>query len=210
MSSVNGCGCGNPSNTVYGTSGNDNVHISKAPGLLGALGLFEVNVNGNVQYMTQQQLENTNFELGAGNDTLVVDSNVKADITADGGAGNDVMVGGGGDDCLSGGKGNDVIFGRGGNDRLDGGKGNDYLSGGNGNDHLSGGKGNDTLHGGRGNDCLHGGKGNDSLHGGRGNDELHGGKGHDHLDGGKGHDHNHGGPGVDQVKFDWADLFLRR
>jgi Ca2+-binding RTX toxin-like protein len=210
MSSVNGCGCGNPSNTVYGTSGNDNVHISKAPGLLGALGLFEVNVNGNVQYMTQQQLENTNFELGAGNDTLVVDSNVKADITADGGAGNDVMVGGGGDDCLSGGKGNDVIFGRGGNDRLDGGKGNDYLSGGNGNDHLSGGKGNDTLHGGRGNDCLHGGKGNDSLHGGRGNDELHGGKGHDHLDGGKGHDHNHGGPGVDQVKFDWADLFHRR
>jgi Ca2+-binding RTX toxin-like protein len=192
MSSVNGCGCGNPSNTVYGTSGNDNVHISKAPGLLGALGLFEVNVNGNVQYMTQQQLENTNFELGAGNDTLVVDSNVKADITADGGAGNDVMVGGGGDDCLSGGKGNDVIFGRGGNDRLDGGKGNDYLSGGNGNDHLSGGKGNDTLHGGRGNDCLHGGKG------------------HDHLDGGKGHDHNHGGPGVDHVKFDWADLFHRR
>jgi Ca2+-binding RTX toxin-like protein len=192
MSSVNGCGCGNPSNTVYGTSGNDNVHISKAPGLLGALGLFEVNVNGNVQYMTQQQLENTNFELGAGNDTLVVDSNVKADITADGGAGNDVMVGGGGDDCLSGGKGNDVIFGRGGNDRLDGGKGNDYLSGGNGNDHLSGGKG------------------NDSLHGGRGNDELHGGKGHDHLDGGKGHDHNHGGPGVDHVKFDWADLFHRR
>ena len=192
MSSVNGCGCGNPSNTVYGTSGNDNVHISKAPGLLGALGLFEVNVNGNVQYMTQQQLENTNFELGAGNDTLVVDSNVKADITADGGAGNDVMVGGGGDDCLSGGKGNDVIFGRGGNDRLDGGKGNDYLSGGNGNDHLSGGKG------------------NDSLHGGRGNDELHGGKGHDHLDGGKGHDHNHGGPGVDQVKFDWADLFHPR
>jgi Ca2+-binding RTX toxin-like protein len=192
MSNVNGCGCSDPSNTVYGTSGNDNVHISKAPGLLGALGLLEVNVNGNVQYMTQQQLENTNFALGAGNDTLVVDSNVKADITADGGAGNDVMVGGGGDDCLSGGKGNDVIFGRGGNDRLEGGKGNDYLSGG------------------KGNDCLSGGKGDDWLNGGKGSDSLHGGKGNDHLDGGKGHDHNHGGPGLDQVKFDWADLFHHR
>src|SRR5687768_5828293 len=100
MSDINSCGGAAPTNTVYGTSGNDSVHISKAPGLLGALGLLEVNVNGNVQYMTQQQLENTNFELGAGNDTLVVDSNVTADITADGGSGNDVMVGGGGDDRL--------------------------------------------------------------------------------------------------------------
>jgi Ca2+-binding RTX toxin-like protein len=210
MSNVNGCGGAAPSNNVYGTSGDDNVHISKAPGLLGALGLYEVNVNGNVSYMTQQQLENTNFQLGAGNDTLVVDSNVKADITANGGSGNDVMVGGGGDDNLSGGRGNDIIAGRGGNDCIDGGKGNDWLFGGKGNDTLKGGDGRDYLSGGRGNDHLFGGRGNDTLNGGQGSDCLHGGRGHDKLDGGPGHDHNHGGPGFDQVKFDWADLFGHR
>ena len=194
MSNVNSCGCGGSSaalanNTVYGTAGDDNVHISKADGLAGALGLYEVNVNGNVQYMTKQQLENTNFQLGAGNDTLVVDSNVKADITANGGSGNDVMIGGGGNDRLNGGSGNDIIAGRG---------GNDCINGGSGNDRLSGGAGNDRIDGGRGNDVLLGGSGNDTLNGGRGND---------YLDGGKGHDHNHGGPGLDQVKFDWADVF---
>ena len=203
MSNVNSCGCGGSSaalanNTVYGTAGDDNVHISKADGLAGALGLYEVNVNGNVQYMTKPQLENTTFQLGAGNDTLVVDSNVKADITANGGSGNDVMIGGSGDDRLSGGSGNDVIAGRGGNDRIDGDTGNDRLYGGAGNDCIDGGRGNDTVNGGRGNDVLHGGPGNDTLNGGSGNDWL---------DGGKGHDHNHGGPGLDHVKFDWADVF---
>jgi len=166
MSQINGYSSGSAAlsggNTVYGTSGNDNVHISKAPGLLGALGLYEVNVNGNVQYMSKQQLEHTNFQLGAGNDTLVVDSNVNANITADGGSGNDVLIGGNGNDRLSGGSGNDVIAGRG---------GNDVLSGGNGND------------------VLYGGRGNDSLYGGRGNDYLDGGPGHDHNNGGPGLDH---------------------
>ncbi|HEV8314220.1 MAG TPA: calcium-binding protein [Burkholderiaceae bacterium] len=198
MTSINSSFGAGASNTVYGTAGNDNVHISKAPGLLGALGLYEVNVNGNVQYMTKQQLENTNFQLGAGNDTLVVDSNVHANITANGGSGNDVMIGGAGNDHLSGGSGNDVIAGRGGNDHISGGSGNDWLSGGNGNDVLCGGRGNDVLNGGNGNDALYGGRGNDTLNGGRGSD---------YLDGGRGHDHNNGGPGLDYVKFDWADLF---
>ena len=202
MSQINGYSSGSAAlsggNTVYGTSGNDNVHISKAPGLLGALGLYEVNVNGNVQYMSKQQLEHTNFQLGAGNDTLVVDSNVNANITADGGSGNDVLIGGNGNDRLSGGSGNDVLAGRGGDDSISGGCGNDYLFGGNGNDRISGGNGNDVLFGGNGNDVLSGGRGNDSLYGGRGND---------YLDGGPGHDHNNGGPGIDHVKFDWADLF---
>ena len=35
-----------PSNTVHGTGGDDSVHISKASGLAGLLGLYEVNVNG--------------------------------------------------------------------------------------------------------------------------------------------------------------------
>ena len=169
------------SNTIHGTAGNDNVHISKAGGIAGLLGLYEVNVNGHTQYMTAHQLENTKFELGDGNDTLVVDSNVHVGITADGGRGNDVLVGGGGNDHLSGGRGNDVIFGRGGNDYIDGGKGNDWLSGGTGNDWISGGRGNDVLLGGPGNDVLLGGRGNDLLVGGPGFDLLAGGPGADRL-----------------------------
>ena len=124
-----------PSNTVHGTGGDDSVHISKASGLAGLLGLYEVNVNGQTSYMTKQQLENTNFELHGGNDTLVVDANVTADITANGGSGDDVMIGGNGDDNLSGGRGDDVIAGRG-NDLLVGGKGLDLLLGGRGADWI--------------------------------------------------------------------------
>jgi Ca2+-binding RTX toxin-like protein len=154
--SVNPCG---PTNTINTGCGNDNVHISKAEGLAGLLGLYKVDINGQTQYMTKQQLENTQFNLGAGNDTLVVDGNVKADIHANGGAGNDVMIGGAGNDHFQGGRGNDVLVGRGGNDHLEGGRGNDVLLGGSGNDHLDGGRGNDFLKGGSGFDILHGGPG---------------------------------------------------
>ncbi|WP_280156074.1 hypothetical protein [Piscinibacter sp. XHJ-5] len=181
--------CFPPTNTVHGTNGDDTVHISKADGLLGALGLYEVNVNGQVQYMTKQELENTNFKLGGGDDTLVVDSDVKADITADGGCGDDVMIGGGGDDKFKGGCGDDIMLGRDGNDCLDGGCGDDVIAGGKGRDHLKGG-------------C-----GDDILLGGKNRDHLDGGPGRDYLDGGPGKDKNHGGPGLDFVKFDWADLF---
>ena len=121
-----------PSNTVHGTGGDDSVHISKASGLAGLLGLYEVNVNGQSSYMTKQQLENTNFELHGGNDTLVVDANVTADITANGGSGDDVMIGGN----LLGGRGNDVMLGGRGNDLLVGGKGLDLLLGGRGADWI--------------------------------------------------------------------------
>jgi Ca2+-binding RTX toxin-like protein len=132
-------------NTVNGTSGDDFVHVSKADGLLGQLGLYEVNVNGQTQLMTKQQLENTQFNLGAGNDVMVVDEDVKADIKANGGSGDDVMVGGGGDDNFQGGSGNDVIAGRGGNDKIDGGSGNDALLGGRGRDVNHGGPGLDHV-----------------------------------------------------------------
>ena len=99
--SINPCG---PTNTVNTGCGNDNVHISKAEGLLGLMGYYKVEINGQTQYMNEKQLENTQFNLGGGNDTLVVDSNVKADIHANGGTGNDVMVGGAGNDDLHGGR----------------------------------------------------------------------------------------------------------
>ena len=52
-----------PTNTVNTGCGNDNVHISKADGLAGLLGLYEVNINGQKQYMTEAQLKNTEFNL---------------------------------------------------------------------------------------------------------------------------------------------------
>jgi Ca2+-binding RTX toxin-like protein len=155
--------CGGPTNIVHGTCGDDNVHISKAEGLAGLLGYYKVVVNGDVQYMTKQQLENTDFRLGDGDDTLVVDADVKADITAHGGEGEDVLIGGGGDDKLYGGSDSDVILGRGGDDCLHGGRGRDYLFGGEGRDTLYGGRGRDYLDGGPGHDHNHGGPGRDTV-----------------------------------------------
>lgn len=158
-------------NVIYGSGGNDNIHISKAPGLPGALGLFEIDINGQKQYMTKQQLENTEFRTGAGKDTVVVDANVTADITVDGGSGDDVIIGGGGNDNLKGGSGNDIIAGRDGNDRISGGRGNDYLFGGKGDDIIDGGAGNDYIAGGAGKNQIHTGKGKDQVKAG-GNDAI--------------------------------------
>ena len=168
-----------PTSTFHGTSGDDTVHISKAGGLAGLLGLYEVNMNGQTTYMTKHQLENTDFQLHGGNDTLVVEANVTADITAHGGRGDDVMIGGAGDDTFSGGRGDDVIAGRGGNDDLKGGRGDDVLLGGRGHDNLDGGRGDDLMFGGRGHDIMFGNRGNDLLVGGQGFDFLFGGRGSD-------------------------------
>jgi Ca2+-binding RTX toxin-like protein len=183
--------------TVRGTSGDDVVHISKADGLAGLLGMLEVSINGKTQLMTQQQLEHTKFKLGDGNDTLLVDDDVTANIEADGGKGNDILIGGSGNDTLRGGKGDDIILGRGGDDTLRGGKGNDIVLGGCGNDEIKGK---------RGSDWLFGGSGHDAIRGGRGQDDLRGGCGGDWLKGGHGDDHIRGGRGQDEVKHDWKDL----
>lgn len=139
---------------IKGTSGNDNIHISKGPGLTGQLGLYEVNINGKVQLLTKQQLEHTKFNTGDGNDRVVVDPNVKANVKVHGGRGDDFIVGGSGDDQLTGGKGSDRIFGRGGNDKLYGGSGKDTIRGGKGNDYIDGGSGKDKNIGGDGFDYV--------------------------------------------------------
>ncbi|KQN73886.1 choice-of-anchor L domain-containing protein [Sphingomonas sp. Leaf62] len=82
---------------------------------------------------------------GAGNDALIIQSDVTQDSLVDGGDGDDNLVGGGGSDTLSGGSGEDV---------LSGGDGNDSLTGGNGLDQLSGGQGADTIDGGTESDTV--------------------------------------------------------
>jgi Ca2+-binding RTX toxin-like protein len=156
---------------VNGTAGDDMVHISKAQGLAGLAGLYEVNVNGESQFLTAEQLGASTFNLGKGNDKLVVDSDVKVGVTANGGKGNDTLIGGGGNDTLNGGKGADNILGQGGDDTLNGGHGQDTLLGQNGNDTLNGGRARDHIYGGGGNDQLNGGGGSDDVKGGAGDDK---------------------------------------
>ena len=79
--------------------GEDNVHISKAPGPLGDMGLYEVNINGTKLYYTKEQLEHTDFNLGHGDDNLIQVDNKKQMLE---GGGNDAkrkaIEGGGGSD----------------------------------------------------------------------------------------------------------------
>ncbi|HEY9763220.1 MAG TPA: choice-of-anchor I family protein [Trichocoleus sp.] len=81
-------------------------------------------------------------------DPVVAQFNLEANITLNGGNGNDTLIGKGGNDALSGGNGDDTLLGNRGNDTLLGGNGNDILNGGAGFDLINGGRGNDTLTGG--------------------------------------------------------------
>lgn len=85
---------------------------------------------------------------------------------AEGGTGEDLLVGNSGRDRLYGGADNDILKGNGGNDLLHGSGGSDTLYGGSGHDDLYGDGGNDTLYGGNGWDGLYGGQGSDKLYGG--------------------------------------------
>src|SRR6185436_2780704 len=110
-----------------------------------------------------------NFYGHAGNDTFY--NSTSSGITgirswAEGGDGNDTLVGGGKNDTLIG----DVKWQYNGNDSLDGGVGNDTLFGIGGNDTLFGSEGNDELHGNAGYDTLLGGDGNDLLKAGKSDD----------------------------------------
>jgi uncharacterized protein (TIGR03118 family) len=75
----------------------------------------------------------------AGDDLLSVDPRIKATVIADGGAGNDTLIGGGGTNILIGGPGNDVLIGGSNRDILIGGDGMDRLVGWGGDDILIGG-----------------------------------------------------------------------
>jgi Ca2+-binding RTX toxin-like protein len=81
---------------------------------------------------------------GDGNDSVDL-SRLYLNATANGGYGDDTLIGTAGDDVLNGEAGNDL---------LDGGPGNDNLLGGDGNDTLTGGAGVDVFHGEAGSDTL--------------------------------------------------------
>jgi serralysin len=120
------------------------------------------------------------------NDSVVNKSDLR--MSAQGGSGNDRLVGGPRNDGLYGMSGADRLYGMGGDDTLDADTGNDMLAGGDGVDVLAGWAGNDVLYGGNGDDQMEGLDGDDKLYGGAGTDSVSGGKGRDWLDGGAGDD----------------------
>lgn len=145
---------------------------------------------------TRSLVENANG--GSGNDVIIGNS---AANTLWGGAGNDELRGGPGPDELRGSPGHDKLFGGAGHDLLFGGAANDRLFGGHGHDRLLGGGGHDRLFGHAGDDRLFGHAGDDRLFGGSGDDRLFGGAGNDELFGGRGFDLLFGGKGEDTFVF---------
>jgi Ca2+-binding RTX toxin-like protein len=91
---------------------------------------------------------------------------------AEGGAGDDLILGTDVAETIDGRAGADTIRGAGGDDVLIGSRGNDDLAGGDGADGLAGEAGDDRLSGGAGNDALYGGLGADQADGGPGDDVL--------------------------------------
>jgi Ca2+-binding RTX toxin-like protein len=75
----------------------------------------------------------------AGNDVVIIGSNVTTPVTVFGGAGNDVITGGSGADILVGGAGTDAILGGSGRDLIIGGDGTDILIGSADDDIIIGG-----------------------------------------------------------------------
>jgi Ca2+-binding RTX toxin-like protein len=150
-------------NVIETGPGDDVVTVRKADGIAGRLGMYEVSINGRVQYMTREELQNTTFRLGEGKDSFKADRTVDVPLHVEGGAGRDHITGGIGNDVLKGGEGDDVISGWLGDDVLDGEDGNDLLFGGAGRDTLRGGDDDDQLVGGFGVDVFVGGAGSDRL-----------------------------------------------
>ena len=82
----------------------------------------------------------------------ILDNRTAISMVADGGNGDDTILGSSSNDTLSGGDDNDELQGEGGNDTLSGDAGDDSLLGGHGSDRLVGGAGADTFDGGEDSD----------------------------------------------------------
>lgn len=127
---------------------------------------------------------------------------------AEGGDGDDVLIGGSSADLLYGDDGDDEIDGGCGPDEIHGGDGSDVLSGGEQDDVIYGDGNSDTLHGDAGDDSLYGGSGGDSLYGDSGDDSLAGMKGDDGLFGGDGDDSLSGGQNEDRFLYQDDDTLV--
>jgi Ca2+-binding RTX toxin-like protein len=129
---------------VNGTNGNDNIQATATAGSLAVTGLPAVVVARGVEPTDQLEVN------GLGGDDTIDAHGVAAGTVqfgADGGDGNDVIIGSDGADLLKGGDGNDLITGGRGDDRAELGAGDDIFvwNPGDGSDTVEGQDGNDTL-----------------------------------------------------------------
>ena len=128
--------------TVAGTAGDDRDIVqptADGAGISVVERLFDANGNLVVVAANNFNAANVNniiFSGGEGDDLLTVQGDVSnlPDISLNGGAGNDILIGGLGGDTLDGGAGDDYLFGRAGDDVLVGDLGRDFMSGGVGSD----------------------------------------------------------------------------
>ena len=123
---VAGAGDGQPDNVIiFGTNGDDVALVVGDASGTSVLGLAaQVNITGGEtanDRVTVNALDGDDVVEGSG----LAAGAVK--LTADGGPGNDVLVGGDNDDTLLGGPGDDVLIGGGGIDTLDGGGDDDVV-----------------------------------------------------------------------------------
>jgi Ca2+-binding RTX toxin-like protein len=155
---------GDATDVINGDAGNDATVVNGSP----TLGdVFTVDPNaGRIKF---QRTNLVAFTLDAsterlqvnglgGNDSLQANDGVGALtlMSADGGAGNDTLIGSDGPDTISGGEGNDALSGGGGDDRISGDRGNDTMNGGSGDDTLvwNNGDGTDVVNGDDGRDDV--------------------------------------------------------
>ena len=193
--------------------GNDNVQVTQNDD-----GVINVNVNGETYDVTVGRGQELAIRVGNGDDVINVAPNVKVNIIADGGAGNDQITTGAGEDRIDGGEGDDVIssgdgrddvFGTSGNDSIEGGEGNNVLYGGDGDDQFTAGTGTNFMEGGAGNDTFDGSKGVNKISGGLGDDRVisggtnavYTGQGADTVVGATTNDKIYAQEGVDAISF---------
>jgi Ca2+-binding RTX toxin-like protein len=137
---------------VTGTAGGDSVTAASANGVVTVSGLAaQVRITGTDAAGDRLEVN------GLGGDDAIDSTGLEPAemrFLADGGAGDDVLLGGAGDDVLSGGDGADVLFAGSGDNVAFGGAGDDVLRGEEGDDVLDGGAGDDILIGNAGDDVL--------------------------------------------------------
>jgi Ca2+-binding RTX toxin-like protein len=155
---------------IDGTPDADYITVLQSQIPSGAL-RYTVTFAGESKVYTTDDVKGFVLRGMGGNDTIVI-TGIVPNVYADGGDGNDKIVGGSLNDFLVGGAGKDQIAGGPGNDRLNGNGGNDKLLGGFGVDRLYGYAGNDYLDGSSSGDRLDGGAGRDTLYGQSGIDRF--------------------------------------
>ena len=178
---------------VNGTAGNDVIELAQTATA------YVVTLNGVAKQHAIADVSKIDVKCGDGDDIVVAAASlVTLGFYADGGNGNDRMIGSQGPDTMLGAAGKDQLYGGLGNDRLNGAGGNDKVLGEAGADRLYGGDGNDYIDGGSSNDRLYLNNGLDTAFGASGNDLFYA------ID--RVRDEIYGGSGQDTATADFIDL----